>query len=234
MSGSAQMNRDAVQALLRRARAGGFAVPAFNYSDVWDFLAIVEAAEELAAPIFISSHQSVVEAIGVELTGAIGFAGMGKARVALIHHLDHCKSVELCQAAVDNRYPSVMIEASMLPLSENIAAVKRVVEYARPRDAHVEGEVGRIKGAGYEGGYRGEDFLARVDDVTRLVAETGVDSLAVGVGTAHGFDEGKPEIHFDRLCASSPRRWRRRLSCTGERASPRRTCAARSARGSQR
>ena len=199
MSETDRMNRDGVRKLLRRAGAEGFAVPAFNYSDVWDFLAIVEAAEELAAPIFISSHQSVVEAIGVQITGAIGFAGMGKSRVPLIHHLDHCRSVEICGAAVDNRYPSVMIDASMLPLEQNIAAVKRVVEYAHPRDAHVEGEVGRIKGVGYEGGYAGDDFLARVDDVVRLVAETGVDSLAVGIGTAHGFYEGKPEIHFDRL-----------------------------------
>jgi ketose-bisphosphate aldolase len=199
MSGSAQMNRDAVQALLRRARAGGFAVPAFNYSDVWDFLAILEAAEELQAPIFVSSHQYVVEAIGVELTGAMGFAAMGKARVPLIHHLDHSRSVDLCGAAVDQRYPSVMIDASMLPLGENIEAVKRVVAHAHPRGAHVEGEVGRIKGVGYEGGYKGDDFLARVEDVVRLVAETNVDSLAVGIGTAHGFYEGKPEIHFDRL-----------------------------------
>jgi fructose/tagatose bisphosphate aldolase len=95
-------------------------------------------------------RQSVVEAIGVEITGALGFAGMGKARAALVHHLDHCKSVELCHAAVDNRYPSVMIDASTLSLEENIAAVKRVVAYARPRDAHVEGEVGRIKGVGCE------------------------------------------------------------------------------------
>jgi fructose/tagatose bisphosphate aldolase len=63
----------------------------------------------------------------------------------------------------------------------------------------VEGEVGRIKGAGMEGVYSGTDFLAQVDEVVRLVAESGVDSLAVGIGTAHGFYQGKPELHFDRL-----------------------------------
>jgi ketose-bisphosphate aldolase len=201
MSAKVLMDRGAVGKLLRRARGEGFAVPAFNYSDVWDFLAIVEAAEELAAPIFISSHQSVVEAIGVEICGAIGRAAMGKARAPLIHHLDHSKSVEVCLAAVDNGYPSVMIDASMLPLEENIAAVRRVVEYAHRLSAHVEAEVGRIKGAGYEGGYAGDDYLARVEDVVRLVGATQVDSLAVGIGTAHGFYEGKPEIRFDRLAA---------------------------------
>ena len=83
MIGTARMDRDGVRKLLARARKEGFAVPAFNYSDVWDFLAIVEAAEELSAPIFVSSHQLVVEAIGVEMCAAIGGAAMRKARAPL-------------------------------------------------------------------------------------------------------------------------------------------------------
>ena len=78
-----------VRKILAAADEGGFAVPAFNYSDIWDFLAIVEAAEELDAPIFISSNQQVVTDIGIELTGALGSAAIGKARIPLIHHLDH-------------------------------------------------------------------------------------------------------------------------------------------------
>ena len=188
-----------VREILARADAEGFAVPAFNYSDIWDFLAIVEAAEELAAPIFISSNQMVVTDIGIDVCGAFGAAAMKKAGVPVFHHLDHCRSVELCLAAVDNHYPSVMIDASMLPLDTNIAAVKQVVTYAHSRGVHVEAEVGRIRGAGYEGGHSGNDYLAQVHEAVRLVSETGVDSLAVGIGTAHGFYEGKPEIHFDRL-----------------------------------
>ncbi len=188
-----------VGAILAAADAGGFAVPAFNYSDIWDFLAIVEAADELDAPIFISSHQSVVTAIGIELCGAFGAAAIVKARTPLLHHLDHSTRVDICLAAVDNHYPSVMIDASPKPLEENITAVKEVAQYAHPRGVFVEGEIGRIKGVGFEGGFGGKDFLARVDDCVRFVAESGVDSLAVGIGTAHGFYEGKPEIHFDRL-----------------------------------
>lgn len=185
--------------ILAAADAGGFAVPAFNYSDIWDFLGIVEAAEKLAAPIFISSNQRVVTDIGIELCGAFGTAAIRKARVPLIHHLDHSNKPDLCRAAVDNGYPSVMIDASSRPLSENIAVVRDVVSYAHPRGVFVEGEVGRIKGAGVEGVFKGDDFLARVDEVARFVQESGVDSLAVGIGTAHGFYQGKPEIHFDRL-----------------------------------
>lgn len=188
-----------VGAILAAADAGGFAVPAFNYSDIWDFLAIVEAAEELDAPIFISSNQQVVTEIGIELTGAFGAAAIDKARIPLLHHLDHSNKVEICRAAVDNHYPSVMIDASARPLAENIAAVKQVAGYAHPRGVFVEGEVGRIQGMGVEGMYTGTDFLARLEDVEQFVAESGVDSLAAGIGTAHGFYKGKPEIHFDLL-----------------------------------
>jgi len=191
--------RSVVTRLLARADAEGFAVPAFNYSDIWDFLGIIDAAEELRAPVFLSSNQWVVTHIGIELCGAFGRAAMRKAEVPLIHHLDHSTRVEICRAAVDNGYPSVMIDASMQPLEENIRLVRGVVEYAHAQEVMVEGEVGRIKGMGMEGEYAGEDFLARVDEVARFVEETGVDSLAVGIGTAHGFYQGKPEIHFDRL-----------------------------------
>ena len=188
-----------VGTVLAAADAEGFAVPAFNYSDIWDFTAIIEAAEELDAPIFVSSHQFVVQSIGVELCGAIGATAMATTRMPLIPHLDHSVRVDICQAAVDSGYPSVMIDASSKPLAENVATVREVTDYAHPRGAFVEGEVGRIKGVGYEGGFKGRDFLAQVDDCVKFVAESGVDSLAVGIGTAHGFYEGKPEIHFDRL-----------------------------------
>lgn len=188
-----------VRDLLSRADSEGFAVPAFNYSDIWDFLAIIEAAEAERAPVFISSNERVVTDIGIELCGGFGAAAMKKAKVPLIHHLDHCSKVELCRCAVDNNYPSVMIDVSAQPLDVNIGKVKQVVSYAHARGVAVEGEIGRIKGAGIEGEFTGDDFLARVDDVVRFAAETEVDLLAVGIGTAHGFYKGKPEIHFDRL-----------------------------------
>lgn len=188
-----------VRKILAAADDGGFAVPAFNYSDIWDFLAIIEAAEELDAPIFISSNQQVVTDIGIELTGAFGAAAIAKAKIPLIHHLDHSNKVEICKAAVDHRYPSVMIDASAKPLADNISTVRQVVAYAHPQGVFVEGEVGRIQGMGVEGMYTGSDFLARLEDCEQFVAESGVDSLAAGIGTAHGFYKGKPEIHFDLL-----------------------------------
>jgi ketose-bisphosphate aldolase len=187
-----QMGKPALRDLLREADRGGYAIPSFNYSDIWDFLAIVEAAEEERAPIMIASNPLVVQAIGVELLGAVGVASMKRARIPLVHHLDHSFSVEMCKGAIDNGYPSVMIDASKYDLQENIRRVKQVIDYARPSNVHVEAELGKIKGKGIEGDFKGGDFLIDVDEAKRLVDATRVDSLAVGVGTAHGFMRGSP------------------------------------------
>lgn len=195
------INGDVLREYLRKADKEGFAVPAFNYSDVWDMLAIVEAAKEEQAPIMLASNPLVTRDIGIEICGAMGCAVMKKEDHPVIHHLDHSSKVDLCCAAIDNGYPSVMIDASKLPLEENIATSRQVVEYAKAKRVHVEAEIGKIKGNGIEGKYTGTglDYLVDPDEAKQLVDATGVDSLAVGIGTAHGFYEGKPEIHFDRL-----------------------------------
>jgi len=188
-----------LKAALKAADKGGYAVPSFNYSDIWDFIAICEAAQEENAPIMIACNPLVAKAISVELCGAFGKAAMAKAKTPLWHHLDHSFTTDLCKAAVDNGYPSVMIDASKYDLATNIATVNEVVAYCRAGGVHVEAEIGRIKGKGIEGDFTGGDFLVQVADAVELVKQTGVDSLAVGIGTAHGFYEGKPEINFARL-----------------------------------
>jgi len=195
------INGDLLREYLKKADKNGFAVPAFNYSDIWDMLAIIEAAKEEKAPVMLASNPLVVRDIGVEICGAMGLAAMTKAECPVIHHLDHSSSVDMCFAAIDNGYPSVMIDASKLDLKGNIEESARVVEYAKAKKVHVEAEIGKIKGNGIEGKYTGTglDFLVNPDEAKELVRATGVDSLAVGIGTAHGFYEGKPEIHFDRL-----------------------------------
>lgn len=193
------MQKLTLKELLKKADNGGYAIPAFNYSDVWDFTAIVEAAEEEAAPVMLASIPKVVNAIGPEICGAIGRAAMENASVAVIHHLDHSPEAAICRVAIDNGYPSVMIDGSKLPLEENIRLVKEVADYAHSRNVSVEGEIGKIKGRDYEGSFEGDDFLVDVEEAVELVKATGVDSLAVGIGTAHGFYEGKPELNFKRL-----------------------------------
>ena len=90
------MQKQNLKELLKKADQGGYAIPSFNYSDIWDFLAIIEAAEEEEAPIMIASNPLVVTDIGVELCGAFGKAAMDKAKIPLIHHLDHSFHVEMC------------------------------------------------------------------------------------------------------------------------------------------
>jgi len=193
------MTRDILHNMLLKADKEGYAVPSFNYSDIWDFLAIIEAAEEMEAPIMIASNPLVVKMISPEICGAFGKAAMLKAKIPLCHHMDHSFEVAMCKAAIDNGYPSVMIDASKHGLDTNIAMVKEVVAYAHARNVHVEGEIGKIKGKGIEGVYKGDDFLAEVADAAALTQQSGLDSLAVGIGTAHGFYEGKPQINFKRL-----------------------------------
>lgn len=193
------LNGNMLRKMLKDANDGGYAVPAFNYTDLWDLFAIIEAANELRAPVMFASIPKVINEITPQVCGAIGKQIMMMADHPVIHHLDHSNSVELCLQAVDNNYPSVMIDASKDPLDENIKKVKQVVEYAHQRGVHVEAEIGKIKGRDYEGTYLGDDFLVNVDEAVKLVKETNVDSLAVGIGTAHGFYEGKPELNFKRL-----------------------------------
>lgn len=193
------MNGLKLKDLLKKADMGGYAIPSFNYSDIWDFKAIVEAAEEEGAPIMIASNPLVVAEIGADLCGAIGETAMEKAKIPLIHHLDHSFSIEMCQACINANYPSVMIDASKYDLETNIKTVNQVMAMASPKHVHVEAEVGKIKGKGIEGDFQGGDFLVEVEDAVELVRCTNVDSLAVGIGSAHGFYQGKPQLNFERL-----------------------------------
>ena len=184
---------------MEKADKGGYAIPAFNYSDIWDFLAIIEAAEEEKSAVITSPNPQNVKAIEVDYWAAIGKVGMQLAKVPVIHHLDHSTSFELCSECIKKGYPSVMIDGSALKLEENIALTRKVVEFAHPQGVCVEGELGRIKGKGIESEYEGEDFLVNVEEAIQFVKETKVDSLAIGIGTVHGFYKDSPELNFERL-----------------------------------
>lgn len=185
--------------LLKKAQREGFAIPAFNYADIWELEAIVEAAEQERSPVMVASIPKVVDAHTCAVCAGMAVPLIKNASVPVIHHLDHSTSVEMCKTAVDCGYGSVMIDGSKLPLEENIAAIREVVAYARPKGVYVEGEIGQIMGRGYEGNFEGGDYLVQVSEAVELVRETGVDSLAVGIGTAHGFYQGEPMLNFERL-----------------------------------
>ena len=116
--------------LLKAADEGGYAIPMFNYTDLWDQMAVLEAARELHAPVMFASIPKTVNEIGIDILAAIGKIRMNENDFPIIHHLDHSNSVDLCKKAVDAGYPSVMIDASRETLEKNIEMTKAVVEYA--------------------------------------------------------------------------------------------------------
>lgn len=172
---------------------------AFNYSDIWDLIAIANAAEKMNVDVVVASNPFVMAALGIGVCQAMIEALNAKTGINLFNHLDHSSNVELCIQAIDAGYPSVMIDGSKHSLEENIRMTKEVVEYGHKKNVIVEGEIGKIKGAGIEGDFAGGAFLAEVDDAVALVEGSGLDSLAVGIGTAHGFYTEEPNLHFDRL-----------------------------------
>lgn len=180
----------------RRARRG---VAAFNFTDIWDLTAIVNAARRRNVPMIASSYWAVAEALGLDVCEAMVDVLNRRSSTPIVLHLDHSHSVAMCIEALDVGYGSVMIDGSTHPLEENIRMTREVVEYAHRKGAIVEGEIGRIMGQSAEGDFEGGGFLAKVDEAVELVAKTEVDSLAVGIGTSHGFTAQEPKIHFDRL-----------------------------------
>ena len=188
-----------LKGLLKKAQDGSYAVPQFNYSDVWDFRAIAEAAEEENAPVIIAAIPKVIDGIGRRLCASLGSIFMADSKVPVLHHLDHSTNIDYCFWAIDAGYPSVMIDASMRQLDENIKTVKQVVEYAHKMGVHVEAEIGKIPAGKDEGKEGTGDALVDPEEAARLVKDTGVDSLAIGIGTAHGFYKSIPKIDYERL-----------------------------------
>lgn len=195
-----KVNRDSLIRLFERADKEGFAIPAFNYSDMWDLRAIIEAAEEEHAIVMVAADPPVFEDLGHEMCAAMVDVMVQQAKVPVIHHLDHCSHFEICAHAVGLGFRSVMMDASDKPLAENIAQVRRVVDLAHPMKCFVEAEIGRIRGeSAYETSYQGEDYLFDLEEAVELVEKAEPDSLAIGIGNAHGFYVGKPEINFKKL-----------------------------------
>ena len=193
------MKKETLMKQLKKADEGGYAVPHFNFSDIWDLEAIVKGAEEMHSPVIAAALPKVNDALGMHVVGAMAKALAESAKVPVYLHLDHSTEVQVSQKDCDENYSLVMLDASKETLEENIKRVKKVVDYARPRGVFVEGEIGMIKGRTEEGNYTEDDFLVRVEDAVELAEKSGLDILAVGIGTAHGFYQGKPEINFKRL-----------------------------------
>jgi len=186
--------------ILQAAQQGGYAVGAFNIHNFEMFRAVTDAAAETHRPVYIQTTPGTVRFIGAGYLVALFKEALKQAQVPLILHLDHGDSVEIVKECLAAGYPSVMIDGSRLPYEENVALVREVVALARKQGAAVEAELGEVGGT-EEKELPGSESTSLTDpeQARSFVAETGVDSLAVAIGTAHGVYRGEPHLDLDRL-----------------------------------
>ncbi len=196
--------------MFAKAMAGGYAIPAYNFNNLEQLQAIITACAETASPVIIQvskgardyANQTMLRYMAM---GAVAMAREMGSNIPICLHLDHGDSFELCQSCIDSGFSSVMIDGSHLPYEENVALTRRVVEYAHRFDVCVEGELGVL--AGIEDEVSAEhSTYTRPEEVEDFVKKTGVDSLAISIGTSHGaykfkLKEGEsvPPLRFDIL-----------------------------------
>ena len=187
--------------LLRRARREGWALGGFNVFDLESARAVIDAGERLAAPLLVQTSQGAVDHAGLEAMVAIVRLLAGRTRAPVALHLDHGKSVALSLAAIDAGYTSVMIDASRASFEENVEKTREVVAYAHARGVHVEAELGTLAGIEDLGEQAAGASLTDPAQAAQFAEATGVDALAVAVGTSHGAHKfkGQPHLDLDRL-----------------------------------
>ncbi|MCC4248731.1 MULTISPECIES: ketose-bisphosphate aldolase [Microbacterium] len=189
------------KSILDVADAHSFAIPAFNISDWAMFTGIMDISEEKSAPVIIAIHPDEVSHITTDLIPAM-HARAHRSSVPVAIHWDHGGSYEQMITAIHSGFTSVMIDASLEPFEQNVAITRKVVEAAHAAGIQVEGELGTI-GANDSYGESGaaEIIYTNVEDAVRFVEQTGVDSLAIAIGTSHGLypADKNPELRHDLL-----------------------------------
>lgn len=183
--------------MLRKAQEQGFAVGAFNVENMEMAQAIISAAEELRAPVILQTTPSTVRYAGTGMYTAMVAALAQEATVPVAMHLDHGDSFALCAQALRSGYTSVMIDGSKLPLEENIALTYKVSEMCAAVGIPVEGEIGRV--GGKEDDLESDGGYTIPEEAVRFEKESGLFSMAVGVGTAHGFYKEKPQLNKELI-----------------------------------
>lgn len=184
--------------MLLDAQRGGYAVGAFNIENMEMAQAVVAAAEELSAPVIIQTTPGTVKYAGLDLYFANVATLARAARVPVALHLDHGESFDLAMQAIRAGYTSIMIDGSHEPFEGNIGVSRRVVAVAAPNRIPVEAELGKVGGKedGLDGGAGG---YTEPSEAKAFVERTGVSSLAVAIGTAHGVYSGTPKLDVARL-----------------------------------
>ena len=187
--------------LVRHAHRNRYAVVQVNTNGgTYDITrAIIEAAEAERSPVILGAYEANLQYRGYAYAAMQMRFFAERAAVPVAVHLDHGGSLDACRQAVEAGFTSVMIDGSHLPIDENIASARRVVEMARPKGISVEAEVGELQKLNPDGSMSEVKNLSNPEEVSRMSRDTGIDMLAVGIGNAHGFYKDAPNIRFDRL-----------------------------------
>jgi fructose-bisphosphate aldolase, class II len=182
--------------LFKKAVAGGYALPAYNFNNMEQLQAIIQACVETKSPVILQVSSGARKYANATLLrymaqGAVAYAKELGYEIPIVLHLDHGDTFELCKDCIDSGFSSVMIDGSHHPYEENIALTKKVVEYAHAHDVTVEGELGVL--AGIEDDVVAEtSTYTKPEEVIDFVQRTGVDSLAISIGTSHGANKFTP------------------------------------------
>ena len=183
--------------LFKKAIAGQYALPAFNFNNLEQLQAIIQASVETKSPVILQVSSGARKYANQTLLrylaqGAVEYAKeLGLANPQIVLHLDHGDTYELCKSCIDFGFSSVMIDGSHLPYDENVALTKQVVEYAHAHGVTVEGELGVLAGVEDEVSSDHHTYT-EPDQVIDFVTKTGVDSLAISIGTSHGANKFTP------------------------------------------
>lgn len=184
--------------LLADARVGGYAVGSFSVANMEMVLGVLQAAEELRAPVILQIAEVRLRQSPLELIGPLMVAAARQASVPVAVHFDHGKTEQKIGQALELGFTSVMFDGSHLPLDENIAETCRIIEMARPYGAAVEAEIGCVGGS-EDGSEEIAMHCTDPADAVRFEQETEVDALAIAIGNAHGNYKATPKLRFDIL-----------------------------------
>ncbi len=179
--------------MFKKAYEGGYAVGAFNVSNMEMIQAIVEAANECHSPVILQVSAGARKYANPVYLRHLVQAAVETTDIPVAMHLDHGADFEICKASIDGGFTSVMIDASSKPWEENIAITKKVVEYAHDHGVVVEAELGKLAGVEDDVNVAAHDAMfTSPDEVEEFTSRTGIDSLAIAIGTSHGAYKFKP------------------------------------------
>jgi len=186
--------------MLREARLKGFVVGAFNIVDLTSMEAVIEAAIEESSPVIIQTSQKTVQEMGFEMLPRLVRSLSANTAIPIAMNLDHGTYIDIVKKCIDYGWSSVMIDGSSKPFEENIKITRQVVEYAHKKGVTVEGELGHIGGSEEDVQVSDDEILLTEPKKAKEFQElTGVDSLAVAIGTRHGHYKGQCRLDFPRL-----------------------------------